>query len=150
PTGGGTGAACDASLVIAERAAFWWPLAEDQERPMMVDVVPGPVPVHASGEDLAACTDILLENVFSHTPEGCAFAVKLSRRAGGGGGAAGGGGARGGGPRTGGGFPGTAPRGSAASPAGGHPAWGGTSPSGSPSPRVALCPWGPPRRGGGP
>ena len=84
PTGGGTGAACDASLVIAERAAFWWPLAEDQERPMMVDVVPGPVPVHASGEDLAACTDILLENVFSHTPEGCAFAVKLSRRAGGG------------------------------------------------------------------
>src|SRR5206468_5430706 len=59
-------------------------LAEDQERPMMVDVVPGPVPVRASGEDLAACTDILLENVFSHTPEGCAFAVKLSRRAGGG------------------------------------------------------------------
>jgi len=51
---------------------------------MMVDVVPGPVPVRTSGEDLAACTDILLENVFSHTPEGCAFAVKLSRRAGGG------------------------------------------------------------------
>ena len=84
PTGGGAGAVCDASLVIAERAAFWWPLAEDQERPMMVDVVPGPVPVRASSEDLAACTDILLENVFSHTPEGCAFAVKLSRRAGGG------------------------------------------------------------------
>jgi signal transduction histidine kinase len=84
PTGGGAGAACDASLVIAERAAFWWPLAEDQERPMMVDVVPGPVPVRTSGEDLAACTDILLENVFSHTPDGCAFAVKLSRRAGGG------------------------------------------------------------------
>jgi len=84
PTGSGAGAACDASLVIAERAAFWWPLAEDQERPMMVDVVPGPVPVGSSGEDLAACTDILLENVFSHTPEGCAFAVKLTRRAGGG------------------------------------------------------------------
>jgi signal transduction histidine kinase len=84
PTGGGAGAVCDASLVIAERAAFWWPLAEDQERPMMVDVVPGPVPVRTSSEDLAACTDILLENVFSHTPEGCAFAVKLSRRAGGG------------------------------------------------------------------
>ncbi len=65
PTGGGAGAVCDASLVIAERTAFWWPLAEDQERPMTVDVVPGPLPVRASGEDLAACTDILLENVFS-------------------------------------------------------------------------------------
>jgi signal transduction histidine kinase len=84
PTGGGVGALCDASLVIAERAAFWRPLAEDQERPMAVEVAPGPVLVGASGEDLAACTDILLENVFSHTPEGYAFTVRLSRRAAGG------------------------------------------------------------------
>jgi signal transduction histidine kinase len=84
PTGGGVGALCDASLVIAERATFWQPLAEDQERPMTIEVAPGPVLVGASGEDLAACTDILLENVFSHTPEGSAFGVRLSRRAGGG------------------------------------------------------------------
>jgi len=84
PAGGGTGGMCDASLVIAGRAAFWQPLAEDQERPMAVDVAPAPVLVGVSGEDLAACTDVLLENVFSHTAEGEAFGVRLSRRAGGG------------------------------------------------------------------
>jgi signal transduction histidine kinase len=71
-------------MVINERAAFWQPLAEDQERPMMVEVAAGPVLVSASSEDLAACTDVLLENVFSHTDEGAAFTVRLSRRAGGG------------------------------------------------------------------
>jgi signal transduction histidine kinase len=84
PTGGGVGALCDASLVISERATFWRPLAEDQERPMMVEVAAGPVLVSASSDDLAACTDVLLENVFSHTAEGDAFTVRLSRRAGGG------------------------------------------------------------------
>ena len=84
PTLGGLGALCDASMVISERAAFWQPLAEDQERPMMVEVAAGPVLVNVSGDDLAACTDVLLENVFSHTAEGAAFTVRLSRRAGGG------------------------------------------------------------------
>jgi signal transduction histidine kinase len=80
----GAGSWCDASMVINERAAFWQPLAEDQERPMMVEVAAGPVLVSVSSEDVAACTDILLENVFSHTAEGAAFTVRLSRRAGGG------------------------------------------------------------------
>jgi len=71
-------------MVISERAAFWQPLAEDQERPMMVEVAAGPVLVNVSSENLAACTDVLLENVFSHTAEGAAFTVRLSRRAGGG------------------------------------------------------------------
>jgi signal transduction histidine kinase len=84
PTGEGVGVLCDASQVITERAAFWRPLAEDQDRPMTVEVVTGPLLVRATREDLAACADILLENVFSHTPEGYAFAVRLSRRAGGG------------------------------------------------------------------
>jgi len=78
------GVLCNASLVVAERAAFWRPLAEDQERPMVVEVAPPPVLVGVSAEDLAACTDVLLENVFSHTLEGEAFGVRLSRRAGGG------------------------------------------------------------------
>jgi signal transduction histidine kinase len=84
PTGEGSGVLSDASLVVTERTAFWWPLAEDQDRPMTVEVAAGPVLVRATQEDLAACTDILMENVFSHTPEGSAFAVRLSRRAGGG------------------------------------------------------------------
>ena len=73
-----------AAWVTAERAAFWWPLAEDQDRRMTVEVAPGPVPVFVAADDLATCADILLGNVFAHTPEGVAFAVRLSRRAAGG------------------------------------------------------------------
>jgi len=40
--------------------------------------------VRVSGEDLAACMDILLENVFAHTPDGVGLAIRLSRRAAGG------------------------------------------------------------------
>jgi signal transduction histidine kinase len=84
PTAEGSRVACDASEVVARRAAFWQPLAEDQDRRMTVEVIPGPVPVGTSGDDLAACTDILLENVFAHTPEGLAFSVRVSLRASGG------------------------------------------------------------------
>jgi len=51
---------------------------------MTVEMVPGPVEVGVSGEDLAACADVLLENVFAHTPEGAAFSVRVTHRAGGG------------------------------------------------------------------
>ena len=70
---------CDASRVVIERAAFWRPLAEDQDRRMTVDVIPAPVPVLIAADDLATCADILLGNVFAHTPEGAGFAVRLSR-----------------------------------------------------------------------
>jgi signal transduction histidine kinase len=75
---------CDATAVISDRAAFWLPLADDQDRTMTVEMAPGPVEVGVSGEDLAACADVLLENVFAHTPEGTGFSVRVSRRAGGG------------------------------------------------------------------
>ena len=84
PAGAAAGVACDAIGVIGGRAAFWLPLADDQDRTMTVEMVPGPVEVGMSGEDLAACADVLLENVFAHTPEGTGFAVRVSRRAGGG------------------------------------------------------------------
>ena len=84
PAGNAIQTSCDAAQVIAERAAFWWPLAEDQDRRMTVELAPGPVPVLVSRDDLAACADILLENVFAHTPEGAALAIRLSPRAGGG------------------------------------------------------------------
>ena len=78
------GAACDAGQVVAERASFWRPLAEDQDRPMSIEVAVDPAVVRVSRDDLAACVDILLENVFTHTPEGVALGVRLSHRAGGG------------------------------------------------------------------
>jgi len=78
------GIGCDAGQVVAERAMFWRPLAEDQDRPMSIEVAANPAVVHVSRDDLAACVDILLENVFTHTVEGAALGVRLSHRAGGG------------------------------------------------------------------
>lgn len=77
-------ATCDAGPVVRERAAYWRPLAEDQERWMTVDVPPHSLPVLVPQHDLTACIDILLENVFAHTPEGTAFSVRVSPRASGG------------------------------------------------------------------
>jgi signal transduction histidine kinase len=71
---------CEAGLVVAERAAFWRPLAEDTERRMIVELATGQMLVRASREDLAACADILLENVFAHTPDGAGCAIRLSHR----------------------------------------------------------------------
>jgi len=83
-SGQAQGVPCDARQVVAERAAFWRPLAEDQDRPMSIEVAADPAVVRLSRDDLAACVDILLENVFTHTPEGVALGVRLSHRAGGG------------------------------------------------------------------
>ena len=83
-SGDAQGIPCDAVRVVAERAAFWRPLAEDQDRPMSIDVAPDQALVQVSRGDLAACVDILLENVFTHTPEGAGVRIRLSHRAGGG------------------------------------------------------------------
>jgi signal transduction histidine kinase len=74
-----------ALAVLAERAAFWEPLAEDQGRAFEVDVPTGPeLPVHASEQDLRALLDVLLDNVFTHTPEGAPVRVSVAPRDGGG------------------------------------------------------------------
>jgi signal transduction histidine kinase len=76
--------ACDAVEIIGERTAFWRALAEDQDRYMAVEIGADWLPVGVPAQDLAACADILLENVFSHTPEGVSFGVRLTPRANGG------------------------------------------------------------------
>ena len=76
--------ACDAAEIISERTAFWRPLAEDQDRYMAVEIRADWLPVGVPAQDLAACADILLENVFSHTQEGTSFSVRLMPRANGG------------------------------------------------------------------
>src|SRR5262249_45147205 len=75
---GSRSGSCDASTVTAERAAFWSVLADDQDREMTVRIPPVPVPVGLAAADLAASLDVLLGNVFAHTPEGAAFAVVLT------------------------------------------------------------------------
>jgi signal transduction histidine kinase len=76
--------ACDAAEVVGERTAFWSVLAQDQDRPMAVQTVPGPLPVAVGKAELAACLDALLGNVFAHTPDGTPYLVRLARAAEGG------------------------------------------------------------------
>jgi signal transduction histidine kinase len=76
---------CDAVAVLEERAAFWQPLAEDQARDFVIEIdVSSPVVVRASEEDVAALADVLLDNVFTHTPEGALVRVTVGARPGGG------------------------------------------------------------------
>ncbi len=84
PTEPGGEAGCDVVSVVAERTAFWRPLAEDQYRRMTVDLPDGHMRVLVPSHDMAACLDILLENVFAHTPEGTPLSVRVSGRARGG------------------------------------------------------------------
>ncbi|GIH75691.1 HAMP domain-containing sensor histidine kinase [Planobispora longispora] len=77
-------AGCDAARVLGDRVAFWSALAEDQDRPLRLDLADGPIVVGVSGPELAACVDLLLENVFAHTPDGTPFTVELTARPGGG------------------------------------------------------------------
>jgi signal transduction histidine kinase len=76
-------ARADAAAVVAERVRFWLALAEDQGRDVEVDLPGRPVPVGASEGDLAALVDALLDNVFSHTPEGAPVRIELRSTAGG-------------------------------------------------------------------
>jgi signal transduction histidine kinase len=85
PVREGVAAVCDAAAVVAERVEFWSALAEEERRPVGVGVEPRPVPVRLGRDDLAACVDALIGNVFRHTAEGTGFAVTLAARPGGGG-----------------------------------------------------------------
>jgi signal transduction histidine kinase len=84
PASTGAAAGCDATAVVRARAEFWAALAEDQERWMTVEMPSASLPVAVAAQDLAACVDILLENVFAHTQDGTAFSVRVSPRAAGG------------------------------------------------------------------
>ncbi|TMS00095.1 sensor histidine kinase [Nonomuraea basaltis] len=73
-------ASCDATAVVRDRVRFWSVLAEDQGREVSISLPDGPLPVAVGAEELAACVDALLGNVFAHTPEGAAMSVRLRPR----------------------------------------------------------------------
>lgn len=78
-------ARADGMAVLLDRVRFWEPLAEDQDRDFQVTAAEGRVvPVGASASDLVALLDVLLDNVFSYTPEGSPLAVSLQPQDGGG------------------------------------------------------------------
>jgi signal transduction histidine kinase len=80
----GLGAGCDATAVVGERVHFWSVLAEEEGRAVTVELPGVPLPVRVAAADLGAAVDALLGNVFSHTPDGTAFAVAVRARAAGG------------------------------------------------------------------
>ena len=77
----GVAVGCDLAAVVEERAAFWGALADDDGRAWTCAVQPpGPHVVALAASDAAAALDVLLGNVFAHTPEGTSYAVALARR----------------------------------------------------------------------
>ncbi len=69
--------------VVTERVAFWAPLAEDQGRPIDLEVDDAAdASVVLAVDDLRELLDTLLDNVFSHTPEGAPVIVRVTQRSG--------------------------------------------------------------------
>ena len=77
PLRAGLEASCDATAVVAERTAYWSALAEDQGRPVRVELPEGPVRCAVDASDLTDVVDVLVDNVFAHTADGAAFSVSL-------------------------------------------------------------------------
>ncbi|MEW2087383.1 HAMP domain-containing sensor histidine kinase [Streptomyces sp. NPDC005283] len=79
PSGGVPARPCEVTEVVARRLDFWSVLATQQDRPYERSFTPRPTPVRFPEDDLAAVVDALIGNVFRHTPQGTAFAVRVER-----------------------------------------------------------------------
>lgn len=75
-------ARCDVVEVVRKRMSFWSALAQHSRRPCELRAPSPPAPIALAADDLAAVVDVLLGNVFAHTPAGTAFAVVVVRHAG--------------------------------------------------------------------
>ncbi len=73
------GARCDATRTVADRVAFWSVLAEDQHRRLDIDLPTGPLLAPLADDDLADVVDVLIDNVFAHTPDSTPFSVSVRR-----------------------------------------------------------------------
>jgi signal transduction histidine kinase len=79
PTRRGIGVRSNFCEAVRTRVAFWSVLAEDQRRPMTVSISSTEATVAVISSDIGAVVDALIDNVFSHTPEGTAFAIEVGR-----------------------------------------------------------------------
>ncbi|MFI5497229.1 ATP-binding protein [Actinoplanes sp. NPDC051859] len=70
---------CDLGAVVADRTQFWGALAEDQGRPWQADAPPAGITVPAAFSVVAEALDVLLGNVFHHTPDAAACRVTVER-----------------------------------------------------------------------
>ncbi len=69
---------CDLAAVVAERAAFWSPLSEEQGRSFTTKIGVAHAHVAVPEVDAGVMIDALLENVFAHTEERVPMAIRLS------------------------------------------------------------------------
>jgi signal transduction histidine kinase len=65
----------DLAAVVRKRATFWKVLADEQRRPARLHTSGGRLEVGATLSEVGAAIDVLLENVFSHTPAGCGYTM---------------------------------------------------------------------------
>ena len=68
---------CDAVAAVRSRVDFWRPLADDQGRDLRVRLPEGPLLVPLAFEDLTDLVDVVIDNVFAHTPEGTGMRLDL-------------------------------------------------------------------------
>lgn len=68
----------DLNQVVADRAAFWRVLAEEQGRGMEVDLSHPAPHVAIPSDELGVAVDTLVGNVFAHTPAGTAFEIRTT------------------------------------------------------------------------
>ena len=73
----GVDEAVDLGEVVGHRASFWQVLADEQGRPTSIRVEEGRHPVALPRSDLGAMVDVLIENVFAHTPIGCGYRITV-------------------------------------------------------------------------
>jgi len=78
--GAGASAVVDLGEVVEHRTGFWRILAREQSRSVSVHIEEGPHIVALSRSDLGAMIDVLIENVFAHTPAGVGFEITVSAR----------------------------------------------------------------------
>ncbi|MEO7572554.1 MAG: HAMP domain-containing protein, partial [Acidimicrobiales bacterium] len=70
---------CDLARVMADRAAFWGALAADDGRRWTSNAPPGDrYLVRLSSGDAEAAIDVLIGNVFAHTPDGTPYAIEVA------------------------------------------------------------------------
>jgi signal transduction histidine kinase len=75
PVRAGIGIVSDLGEVVRARSEFWRVLAEDQRRPLEVDLPAEHLLTNVTASDLGAAVDALIDNVFSHTPDGTPFRI---------------------------------------------------------------------------
>ncbi|MEN8113848.1 MAG: HAMP domain-containing sensor histidine kinase [Actinomycetota bacterium] len=79
----GAAMTADVGKVVAHRSAFWQVLADEQGRATSLIVDPGVHPVPVPSDELGALVDVLIENVFGHTPQGAGYRIRVRSLGGG-------------------------------------------------------------------